>query len=853
MNNNFSLDKINRTLLEQYGSKIVALAELHQENFNVPAGIGVSCDFFNEFCRHNNIILQNKKSVAQAILKGAFSDILKTELQRIWNIIQTHPGNTVIVRSSAIEEDGSAASFAGIYNSIINVRTFNNFGQAVKECWSSFFSEQAVVYRDENNIQSGGFAILVQEFIEGDKSGVLFTTNFMSYNKNEIIIEACRGLNTGIIDNKMPADRYILNRKYEIEQESIPSKKVKYSLAENAFSLQTEMMPPEQWNEPVLTASELKILAQLGHQVEQIYKTPVDIEWTMKDDVVFILQCRPVTTLPNRAIVENIYFDADIPDNVECTLLDRYSEPAATCYLSLLQLWEDIVYLSFYSKKRGCHFNEKPLHFYFNRVYWNLKYQSEQFDDVAFNEKGWRALWKKAKLIHLMLTKYKNWNNRLRKYDLHIKRFSQYKLEQMDIQALNTLLKNVTDVFCDFIGIDHYQILGLAGVTYNLLQKKLSALPDSKEIILNILHNSVSKNKTVQSNNELLEFAKTIYANRELREIFTNESASNILDILKNTEWREYNRQFDLFLQKHGHRGTSCDDLYTPHWIEEPAFVIELIKQFIINSPDKILFNEPNESIDNQYFTSIAKAVSGQKHGIFKRYREQIFVINIMKLTIQYMMLRENQRYYFDKSWLIMRRIILRIGEILVQHGQIKDKLDIFHFTIEEIYQLSSDSANNPERIIDRRKKVYERNKLIRPPYFIKNNEFVKIQKHTLKTSYKATGISPGIAGGKVTILSSIEDLGKVSVGDIVIVSTFHPSWTPILKIVSGLVMNYGNLLSHGAVVAREFMIPVVVFNGNATHLFDEGSWIEINGTTGRIKTLNTGQDITRKKDIYYV
>ena len=107
------------------------------------------------------------------------------------------------------------------------------------------------------------------------------------------------------------------------------------------------------------------------------------------------------------------------------------------------------------------------------------------------------------------------------------------------------------------------------------------------------------------------------------------------------------------------------------------------------------------------------------------------------------------------------------------------------------------------------------------------------------------------MAVGQVRIISDVKDLSDIQDGEIAVVSTFHPSWTPILGIVSGLVMNYGNILSHGAIVAREYRIPVVIFNDAATSIFENGQWIEINGETGRIRVLNIETTPANKQKEY--
>jgi hypothetical protein len=275
----------------------------------------------------------------------------------------------------------------------------------------------------------------------------------------------------------------------------------------------------------------------------------------MKCDTVYILQTRPIIKKMHVGTVNPIYFDSDIDDNVECTLLDRYSEPASTCYLSLLHKWEDIVYLSFYTKVEGRYCKNKPLLFYFNRVYWNMKYQREYFEDLPFSTGGLKGLIKKLKILHLMLTGYSKWYGKIKNYNKHIMRFSNYDLNSMDIYQLEALLKEVIDVFCNYLGKNHFRLLGLAQVCYNLLVKKMESFPASNEIISNILELNTSKNMTIRSNNELIELANEANRCRDIREIFLSEKSEDIYNLLEGSvEKNNFRKRFDEFIIKHSPR-----------------------------------------------------------------------------------------------------------------------------------------------------------------------------------------------------------------------------------------------------------------------------------------------------------
>lgn len=838
----------------EYGRKATSIAKLFKCGINVPDGYGFSKKGFEIFCDQNNINIENEKNIEEKILSGSFPDDLLNSIKAIWKLFSLEEDEGLIVRSSAIEEDGEKHSFAGIYESILNIRRFRDLQDAVKKCWLSYYSEKATSYREDNKVEPKGLALVIQRMIPSDKSGILFTMNPISGDSNEIVIEAYPGLNFPVVDGIISADKYITNRQGELLQECISKKKIKYCLGRQSFSIDVKSLEQTKDGNPTLIEYEIFDLVRIGVDIENIFNTPCDIEWTIQGGVIYILQTRPITIGNFDNCSEDVYFDCDIPDETECILLDRYSEPASTCYLSLLQAWEEIVYLSFYDKLEGKNYKEKPLQFYFNRVYWNLKYQKEFFDDLPFDGYGLKNLWKKVKLGNLLINGYKRWYQRLNKYEEYIKDFSKHNLEAMNLVELNSLLKRVIEIFCNYIGKDHFQFLGMAQVSYNLLIKKLVNLPDSKTVIAQAIEANVSKNMTMQSNYELLVLTKEADKYKEIKEIFINEKSEDIYYSLKGSKRKEeFRKKFDDFILRHGHRGTSCDDLYTPHWCEDTSIVLEIIKQFISNTSDSLIHYEGSKmNTENNYRSVIFDYINSLEKNALIRLWERRKIDILVNLTMEYMALRENQRYYFDKSWVVIRKIILAMGRILVKTRVVLSETDMFHLTITEIYGLSSLNSMVMDKewmkIIETRKQTYERNTKITPPYLIKNSDLISLQKKGLRKSYKAIGISPGKATGPVRIISNIKDLGKVEKGEIAVVSTFHPSWTPILSVVGGLVMNYGNILSHGAVVAREYRIPVVVFNDVATQVFVEGQWIEINGSTGRIRVHNINAEEENKR-----
>lgn len=809
--------------IKSFGAKAHYLNRVNELSANVPNGYALHVNYFDEFCDFNEIDTSNVDDMESFIIKGIYPHSMRQDLWNIWELLDVE---SCVVRSSGVEEDAHQASYAGVFKSILNVRNYEMLLEAVKICWASYYSKQAIYYRNRTQGLDEGIAVIIQKMLTPDKSGVLFSGIKYNY-MNCTIIEAYPGLGSAIMDAQVNADKFFLYENNRIEK-VIGMKKIQYMPGRLSCNIVPESVPLEQQEKSILNNDELARLAVIGENFEKHFKWPCDIEWAKTRDAFYILQVRPVSRENFHSQIQKYScFDTNIPTKSECSLLDRYSEPASVCYLSLLQMWENKVYLDLYTNKIAGPEEELPLEFYFNRVYWNLKYQRRYFDDIPFGEI------KKArtyKLLRLFKTGYRNWYQRLDFYEEALKRFRMQYDSITCLKELDGVLEEVIDYFCGFIGVDHFQFLGLAQISYRHLIKLLDPYCDGKQVIAKLLQRYPVKNMTIQSNKELEKLVNYIKKDSAFRKFFKENDSKEILD-----QMEEFNpllgREIKKFLSNHGHRGTSCDDIFTPHWQEAPEAVIDLIKQFL--NMNKEESSDEKIAFDLNTFISIEVGVK-ESEKVFKQIRF------FMQMTAEYMALRENQRYYFDKSWTLIRSMLLSMGELYCKSERLLRRDDIFHLTIEEIKKINrGEKYDGCREIAMYRKQIYEKNKHIFPPYLIKNRDIFNIQSGENRKKYKAIGISPGIVVGRVCKVECIGDLNKVQQGDILIVPMFHPSWTPILGKVGGIVMNYGNILSHGAVVAREYGIPVVVFNGVAKQYLSDDSWIEVNGSTGRIRVVS--------------
>lgn len=761
-------EKLDKAIV---GNKAYQLNCMFHLGYNICDGYVLPPEFFDTFCSFNSIS-DNDIDLCAEIEKGKFPGLQRDLLERIYQKLIRGTG-AVIVRSSSLDEDSANKSFAGIYESVGNISDFSKLLEAIKTVWASYYAEQSKEYAGTRN---RSMPVILQEMVQCDKSGVLFTRNPVT-NEQEYVVEACFGNHDNMLSNTCNAERYVIAR----------------GISANS-------------SHRVLSRRELKKLAGYAEKIERKLGFPCDIEWGMAGGIWYLFQARPIvfTTEPD------IYYHTT--EKLDCILLDRYAKPASVCYLSLLDAWQGKVYLSYYHKKRGKEWDEFPLCFLYHRVYWNKRYQQKYFQDD-----GSGSLYKKMRFCFLVRTGYKRWYGRLTNYNKSISSYQNRLEHTVDYTELAALLTEVIRNFCIYIGIDHYRFLGIAQILYNKLDRAMKE-SDLDTDILKIIGTKTSRSKTVQVNQELLQFAKYIRSTKEYYLLFLEHDEDAILEALKNEEiYHRLWERLQNFLMEHGHRGIDCDDLYYPHWKEHPQSVITLLKQFL---------NHPLEEDEKEQET-IARWNVG-----FRKKR-------LIDLCGTYMCLREDQRYYFDKSWVLIRDILLKLADYFLKHNVLEEKQDIFHMTIGEIMDGIKYREYFPEKeTILKRKELFQRAGEKTPPYMLKDSVSVSVQKGTGYSSYKVMGVSSGYAVGKIKFIRGMKDLAAVKKGEIGVVKTFHPSWTPVLKVVSGLIMNYGNILSHGSVVAREYKIPVVVFNGEVQNVLADGDLVSIDGKKGRLQIL---------------
>lgn len=307
--------------LEVVGGKGRSLAKMANAGFHVPSGFQVTTSAYRSFVADNNLQAQILDSAKPAVVEGRasfeqsskdiqkiFADIdlaadIATEVADAYSKLDGEP--PVAVRSSANAEDLPGLSFAGQQETYLNVKGSDAVVAAVKNCWASLWTAQAISYRHQNGIDqdSVAMAVVVQIMVPSEVSGILFTANPATGERNEIIINASFGLGEAVVSGQVTPDTYIVDKAKKTVKETMIGPKEQKIVSDGEQGVRLEDIDANERDQSSLSDAMLTELIDTVLEVEQLYDgLPQDIEWAFSNGQLHLLQSRPITNLPVQPI-----------------------------------------------------------------------------------------------------------------------------------------------------------------------------------------------------------------------------------------------------------------------------------------------------------------------------------------------------------------------------------------------------------------------------------------------------------------------------------------------------------------------------------------------------------------------
>ena len=894
--NNYVIDLRKKDLLlEQIGGKALNLGKMSFAGFNIPPAFVVSVDAYDLFIKKElkeNIskildsidfskedsISDGCSSIRSIIRRGELPQDLLLEID---NKITSLPDGYYAVRSSAVAEDLEDASFAGQLDSFLNIKK-ENILEKIIECWASYWNDRAVKYRHDSSIGhldtemvTAGLAVVVQKMVDADVSGVTFTANPVDGSDN-VVIESTWGLGEAIASGIVTPDIFVLSRDGNIIEKNIKTKKKGYFLknGENTLSTINEKIS----DKSSLNEEILKKLLDMGMELEEFFGLSQDIEWAIEYNrkdlnigktnapMIYILQSRPVTTLTNssekddilwtRAYGDEYWADATTPlfyDVMGKMLTDYVNHEGARIMgyteitdSKLLKLHKSRVYFNSWVLEKAFSYYPKFARSQELLNYFPLDDQERisQYPSILHKtllSQFLIAIRDPDGMMHKTDKAYRTWANGF------MEKCESFDQTDLGVLSDGELLSLYNDI--ETSGIKHYQLIRYGMVSHsiatNLMIKNwlVEWLDDNDGSLYAGLISGLDDNKTVEMNIRFSDLARTLRADSDL---LTKIDSTDDVSSLNETELDELissnpslKKDFDLFITDYGHRSNTREILY-PRWREDKAYVFGVVK--LLSSSDLDLRKKETESRANRFETekNVFKRIKKQKGGFFK---EKIFR-TVLNLAQTYLTFRENQRFYLDHLLFRQRLMLREMGRRLFENNIIYETDDVFFLYEKELMALfdKNHSLAELDEIvalelrdkISERKKEFYRYKSSLPPKFIKNGiEFDDTVMEYDKNAIYGAAASPGTFRGVARVVESIEELSQLEDNEILITSNTDPAWTAVFSKIGGLITETGGILSHGAVISREYRIPAVTAVKGATSIFKTGEELVVDGNKG--------------------
>jgi phosphoenolpyruvate synthase/pyruvate phosphate dikinase len=869
--------EIDKTMLAMVGGKGANLGELCRiEGINVPDGFCISTEAFKRIIQESSAIneLLDQLSLLKVEDREKISE-LSGEIRRVIEGIAIPPDinsaisrflsgfdekNAWAVRSSATAEDLPTASFAGQQDTYLNVIGKDAILQHISKCWASLFTERAIIYRLQNGFdhRKVHLAVVVQQMVFPQAAGIMFTADPVTSNRKVLSIDASFGLGEAMVSGLVNADSYKV-RNGKVIGKKVSTKKLAIYAVKDGGTKEQEI-EREMQNRQALTDEQILQLERMGRMIEAHFGSPQDIEWCLVDDTFYIVQSRPITTLYPIPVSNDQENHVYISVGHQQMMTDAMKPLGLSFFLLTTQalmrtaggrLFVDVAPMLASPTGRETMINvlgksDPIIKDALTTILERGDFIETLPDDKKESSTG-TSPGKSDKAVSP--PNYQELND----YDPTIVS-DLIKANQRSIEALkqNIQTKSGSDVF-DYILEDIEQL------------KKTNANPQSFGVIMtgmnasswinekmnewlgeknaaDTIAQSVPNNITSEMGLALLDVADVIRPYPEIIDYLSRLVGikdDNFLDELEKFEGGKETRDtIYAFLNKYGMRCAGEIDITKTRWSEKPVTLVTMIlnniKTFEPDAANRRFEQGRQESLkkEKELLDRLKQLPDGEQ-----KARETKRMIDLVRNFSGY---REYPKYGIINRYFVYKQALLKEAERLVQANVIHEKEDIYYLPFEELREVVRTNKLDYQ-VVNKRKDEYRLYEKLTPPrVFTSDGEIIsgKYKRDDLPAeAIVGLAVSSGVIEGRARVIVNMS-AAELEDGDILVTSFTDPGWTALFVSIKGLVTEVGGLMTHGAVIAREYGLPAVVGVEHATRLIKDGQRIRVNGTDGYVEIL---------------
>jgi pyruvate,water dikinase len=798
-------------------------------------------------------------------------------------------GRAVAVRSSATAEDLPEMSFAGQQDTYLNVAGEESLLRAVVECWSSLWTARAIGYRARNGVaqMEAALAVVVQRMVESQVSGVLFTANPVSGLRNEVVIDAAYGLGEGLVSGRVEPDHYVVEaRSGQVTAKRLGSKALSIHGAAGGG---TREEARERGAEQALADEEIRALGALALRIATLYQAPQDVEWAWVKGCFFILQSRAVTSLyPIPAGIPPEPLQVLFSLGAVQGMLDPFTPLGRDILKELFAagsrlfginvqgatqriLWEagDRLWINLTTLMRNSA-GRRVVRVALDQVEPGTGQALAQVLNEPRLQPERRGIRLHAlrQIARFALPLAGNIARNIRapaRRRAEIVQAGEDLLAEMQArcQALpeeprariagvlalldSVITESLPTVLARFVSLIAAGMACFNGLRFLAAPQTPAARGAWPAVVLEISR-GMPNNPTTQMDLDLWNTARAIRQDADVLALFRAQAPADLANVyLAGGLPPLGQRRLDAFLDRYGGRGLAEIDIGRARWAEDPRYIFDALAGYLQiedadRAPDAVFARGAEASVLAE--GTLVGLVARTRGGWFKQHAVHFFAGRVRAMLGA----RESPKFFAVRLLSIVRAELLRAGVDLTRAGVLDQPDDVFFLTRAELAALSVGQPAEWKTLAAASRAAYTqelRRKQIPRLLLSDGRAFYEGVRADTYDPVEGKGnflsgcpVSPGSAEGTVRVVLDPRQADLLP-GEILVCPGTDPSWTPLFLTAAGLVMEVGGMMTHGAVVAREYGIPAVVGVDQAVQRLRTGQRVRLDGSTGRIEMLD--------------
>ena len=875
-----SFESINPKDADIVGGKAYHLGFLLQRGFPVPVGFCVTAHGYLDFLAYNNLkgAVSAAAAVSDAAQIPAVSAALREKILRgdlpidleqalLKGLQQLNPAAGYAVRSSALEEDGAFASFAGQQDTYLNVRGQDALLEHVKGCWASLFGERAMLYRLQSGIteELPAIAVVVQEMVPAAAAGIMFTADPGNGHRGRLCIEAGFGLGEALVSGLVRSDLYVLEKESGAILRKEIGKKELQIVSGEAGGVETKAIYGDLAEQQVLTDELIAQLACWGKQAEALYGAPQDMEWCLEGDKLFVLQCRPITSL--FPLPEPPPEDQRLHVYLSFSHLQVMTEPISPLGIDLLRFFPSVdsakhpqdypfvkaaagrVYVDLSSllahnvMGKGIAKLSSNIDYLFHSGLTQLRARSDFQPRIAKNPAAVHAL----RGFAFGIVRKAAWNILFRKPEGNIAAYTEHINDVLG-RAQETLrraesprekllaIRSVLDFRNEF---RHAMPKVGAGILSYKMAVGLEAKTFGDHRYVDGIISGFEGSFTGEMGLKTADLAEHVRQSPALVALLSQTPSRELSAKIEGLDsYPDFRACFADFMEHFGMRGSGEIDVGRSRFCEDPAPLVQTILAMAQSTWEKTPREEYREK---------SKQSLEQEQELLRLMREEKgylksrVMARLLRVMRNYLPLRETPKHLICCLLMLVKEELLSLGKELVRQERLTAAEDIFFLRYWELLD-GTETGCDYRPLVAAQKLLYRHYAKLTPPRILTSDgeEIRGSYQHEALPEHTFAGM-PTSAGRVEGIARVILDPGRESLakGEILIAPFTDPGWTPLFLNAAALVAEVGGLLTHGSIVAREYGIPAVVGVENATKVIKTGQRIVVDGNQGWVQILD--------------